>query len=64
MRHVLLIRSSLFGDQPKSAQIAGEFLAAWRGAHPGTGVTERALTDGDAPQIVVQAGRSPPYPSR
>lgn len=55
MSHVLLIRSSLFGDQSKSAQIAGEFVAAWRRAHPGAVVTERALTPASMPHLSLDA---------
>ena len=51
MSHVLLSRSSLFGDQSKSAQIAEEFVAAWRRAHPGAVVTERVLTPALMPHL-------------
>jgi FMN-dependent NADH-azoreductase len=44
MSNVLLVTSSLFGDNSKSTQIAREFVDAWRTTHPGTSVTERALT--------------------
>lgn len=63
MTHVLLVRSSLFGDQSKSAQIAGEFLAAWRKVHPSAVVTERALTPTSMPHLssdVLGALMTPP----
>jgi FMN-dependent NADH-azoreductase len=55
MSQVLLIRSSLFGDQSKSSQIAGEFVAAWRRAHPGAVVTERTLTPTSMPHLTLDA---------
>jgi FMN-dependent NADH-azoreductase len=55
MSHVLLIHSSLFGDQSKSAQIAGEFVAAWRRAHPGALMTERELTPASMPHLSLDA---------
>ncbi len=44
MSKLLLVTSSLFGDQSKSAQLALEFVEAWRRTHPVTTVVERALT--------------------
>jgi FMN-dependent NADH-azoreductase len=55
MSHLLLVTSSLFGDNSKSAQIAREFVDAWRGAHPGTGVVERSLTADTIPHLSLDA---------
>jgi FMN-dependent NADH-azoreductase len=55
MSKLLLVTSSLFGDQSKSAQLAREFVAAWRGAHPGTTVVERALTPESIPHLSLDA---------
>jgi FMN-dependent NADH-azoreductase len=55
MSNLLLITSSLFGDQSKSGQIAGEFVDAWRRAHPGTTVVERALTPASTPHLSLDA---------
>jgi FMN-dependent NADH-azoreductase len=55
MSNLLLITSSLFGDQSKSAQIAGEFVESWRRAHPGTAVTQRELTPDSMPHLSLDA---------
>jgi FMN-dependent NADH-azoreductase len=55
MSNLLLITSSLFGDQSKSGQIAGEFIDAWRRAHPGTAVVERELTPASMPHLSLDA---------
>lgn len=55
MSQLLLVTSSLFGDQSKSAQIAGEFVKTWRAAHPGTQVVERALTATTIPHLTLDA---------
>jgi FMN-dependent NADH-azoreductase len=55
MSKVLLVTSSLFGDQSKSAQLAGEFVEAWRGTHPGTTLIERALTPDTIPHLSLGA---------
>ena len=55
MNNLLLVTSSLFGDQSKSAQLAREFVAAWRGTHPGTTVVERALTPDSIPHLSLDA---------
>jgi FMN-dependent NADH-azoreductase len=55
MSNLLLVTSSLFGGQSKSAQIAGEFVDAWRRAHPGTAVVERALTPASIPHLSLDA---------
>ncbi|HLJ20660.1 MAG TPA: FMN-dependent NADH-azoreductase [Stellaceae bacterium] len=55
MSNLLLITSSLFGDQSKSRQIAGEFVEAWRRTHPGTAVVERALTPASMPHLSLDA---------
>jgi FMN-dependent NADH-azoreductase len=55
MNELLLVTSSLFGDQSKSAKIAREFVEVWRGAHPGTQVVERALTPDAIPHLSLVA---------
>jgi FMN-dependent NADH-azoreductase len=55
MSKVLLVTSSLFGDQSKSAQLAGEFVEAWRVTHPGTTLIERALTPDSIPHLSLGA---------
>jgi FMN-dependent NADH-azoreductase len=55
MSKVLLVTSSLFGDQSKSTQFAGEFVQAWRRTHPGTAVVERALTAESIPHLSLGA---------
>ena len=55
MSKILLVTSSLFGDQSKSAQLASDFVAAWRGTHPGTIVAERALTPDSIPHLSLGA---------
>jgi FMN-dependent NADH-azoreductase len=55
MSNLLLITSSLFGDQSKSGQIAGEFVDAWRRAHPGTTVVARELTPASMPHLSLDA---------
>jgi FMN-dependent NADH-azoreductase len=55
MSKLLLVTSSLFGDQSKSAQVAHEFVEAWRAAHPGTQRVERALTAASIPHLTLDA---------
>jgi FMN-dependent NADH-azoreductase len=55
MSKVLLVTSSLFGDQSKSTQFAGEFVQAWRRTHPGASVVERALTPDSIPHLSLGA---------
>ena len=55
MRNLLLITSSLFGDQSKSAQIANEFVDAWRRAHPDTVIARRELTPASMPHLSFDA---------
>jgi len=55
MSNLLLITSSLFGDQSKSGQIAGEFVEAWRRTHPATAVVERELTPASMPHLSLDA---------
>jgi FMN-dependent NADH-azoreductase len=55
MSKLLLITSSLFGDQSKSAQLANEFVDRWRRAHPGTVVTPRELTAASMPHLSLDA---------
>lgn len=55
MSKLLLVTSSLFGDQSKSTQLAGEFVQAWHRSHPGTTVVERALTAESIPHLSLGA---------
>jgi FMN-dependent NADH-azoreductase len=55
MSNLLLITSSLFGDQSKSGQVAGEFVDAWHRAHPGTTLVERKLTPASMPHLSLDA---------
>ncbi|MEJ0017367.1 MAG: FMN-dependent NADH-azoreductase [Acetobacteraceae bacterium] len=55
MSNLLLVTSSLFGDNSKSAQIAREFVDAWRDAHPRTSVVERPLTPDTIPHLSLDA---------
>jgi len=55
MSKLLLVTSSLFGDQSKSTQLAGEFVQAWHRTHPGTTVVERALTAESIPHLSLGA---------
>jgi FMN-dependent NADH-azoreductase len=55
MSKLLLVTSSLFGDQSKSTQLAGEFVQAWRRTHPSTTVVERALTAESIPHLSLGA---------
>ncbi len=55
MSNLLLITSSLFGGQSKSAQIANEFVDARRRTHPDTVVTERELTPASMPHLSLDA---------
>ncbi|HTI82597.1 MAG TPA: FMN-dependent NADH-azoreductase [Acetobacteraceae bacterium] len=51
MSNILLVTSSLFGDNSKSNQIAREFVDIWQATHPGTTVTERALMPDAIPHL-------------
>ena len=55
MSKLLLVTSSLFGDQSKSAQIAREFVEVWRRSRPGAVVTERELTPASMPHLSLDA---------
>lgn len=55
MSNLLLITSSLFGDQSKSTQIANEFVDTWRRVHPDTVVTRRELTPTSMPHLSLDA---------
>src|SRR5580658_75048 len=55
MSKLLLVTSSLFANQSKSGEIAREFVEAWRRAHPGTTVVERALTAATMPHLSLDA---------
>jgi FMN-dependent NADH-azoreductase len=51
MSNLLLVTSSLFGDNSKSGQIARELVDAWRRTYPDTNVTERTLTPASIPHL-------------
>jgi len=51
MHRLLFVTSSLFGEASKSRLIGGEFVAAWRLAHPGTEVVERVLSADSMPHL-------------
>ncbi|HEV2551910.1 MAG TPA: FMN-dependent NADH-azoreductase [Stellaceae bacterium] len=55
MYKILLVTSSLFGDQSKSTQFAGELVETWQRTHPGTAVVERALTPDSIPHLSLGA---------
>ena len=55
MSNLLLVTSSLFGDQSKSGQVAGEFVDAWHRAHPGTIMVDRKLTPASMPHLSLDA---------
>ncbi|HLJ21728.1 MAG TPA: FMN-dependent NADH-azoreductase [Stellaceae bacterium] len=55
MGKLLLVTSSLFGEQSKSAQLAREFVEVWRDTHPGTTLVERALTPDSIPHLSLGA---------
>ena len=55
MSNLLLVTSSLFGDQSKSTQIAREFVEAWRASHPGTQLVERSLVAESIPHLTLDA---------
>src|SRR5579862_9272957 len=55
MSKLLLVTSSLFGDQSKSTQLAGELVEAWRRTRPGTIVVERTLTPESIPHLSLGA---------
>jgi FMN-dependent NADH-azoreductase len=43
MSKLLFVKSSILGQDSKSAAVAEEFIASWRGKHPGATVTVRDL---------------------
>ena len=51
MRTLLLVTSSVFGDNSKSGQLAREFVDAWRQERPGTRVVERDLGGEPLPHL-------------
>jgi FMN-dependent NADH-azoreductase len=51
MHRLLFVTSSLFAEASKSRLIGAEFVAAWRRAHPGTTVVERALSADTMPHL-------------
>ena len=51
MSRLLFVTSSVFGAQSKSRLIGGEFVAAWRKAHPATTVVERSLSAESMPHL-------------
>ncbi len=51
MSNLLFVKSSLFGGDGKSSQIASEFIEALRRARPGTTVVERSLEADSIPHL-------------
>jgi FMN-dependent NADH-azoreductase len=51
MNKLLFVTSSVFGPESKTGQIGAELVAAWRKAHPGTAVVERALSPESLPHL-------------
>lgn len=51
MDTLLYVTSSLFGENSTSRRIAGEFIASWQQAHPGTQVIERDLVADAIPHL-------------
>lgn len=51
MKTLLHIKTSLFGDQGQSAQLAGEFIQGWRAANPDAQVIERDLASDPVPHL-------------
>jgi FMN-dependent NADH-azoreductase len=51
MHRLLFVTSSLFSEASKSRLIGGEFVAAWRNAHPGTTVVQRVLSPDAVPHL-------------
>ena len=43
MKTLLFLTSSLFGEESKSARVAGEFVSAWKAANPAARVINRDL---------------------
>jgi FMN-dependent NADH-azoreductase len=55
MSALLYVTSSLFGSNSQSGRIAGEFLEAWRCAHPGVRVIERNLDATSTPHLSLES---------
>ena len=51
MKTLLHIKSSLFGDNGQSAQLAGEFIAKWRSENPEGSVIERDIAADPVPHL-------------
>src|SRR5690242_18413527 len=43
MSKLILVKSSIFGTQSKTGEVAEQFVAAWRARHPGSSVVTRDL---------------------
>ena len=51
MKTLLHIKSSLFGDQGQSAQLAGSFISRWTQENPDSSVIERDLAADPVPHL-------------
>ena len=51
MGSLLFVTSSLMGDKSQSRQVAGDYIAAARAAHPGLAVVERHLAPSNIPHF-------------
>lgn len=55
MGSLLFVTASLMGDKSQSRQVANDYVAAVRAAHPGLAVVERHLTPDNTPHLGMDA---------
>jgi FMN-dependent NADH-azoreductase len=58
MKTLLYVRSSLYGEQGQSSQLAERFVADWRLRHPDGQVTTRDLAADPAPHLTAERFRA------
>lgn len=51
MKTLLHIKSSIFGDQGQSSQLANQYVAAWQAANPGSRIIVRDLSADSLPHL-------------
>lgn len=51
MKNLLFLTSSLFGDDSKSTQVAGEFVSAWKAANGPARIVQRDLAGSAVPHL-------------
>jgi FMN-dependent NADH-azoreductase len=51
MKTLLFVTSSLFGEDSKSARVAGEFVSAWKAANGQSRIIHRDLANGAVPHL-------------